>query len=217
MDEPTPAAVAPLRSRTRAAGRVHATQAFPVKSMQARPAAAIELDADGVVGDRRYAVVAGGHVVTAEEAPRLREAVAAVNPDGGLAITVPGGAVAVRGPAADEALTVLIGRAARIVPVAAGATLDAPVHLVSQQALEAASRGEHAAADCACSLEEPRANLVLDVPGSREEQWIGHRLAIGGTVLRVLRRPGHCLGVYAEVERPGIVRPGDPVEDLGAP
>jgi uncharacterized protein YcbX len=99
----------------------------------------------------------------------------------------------------------------RVVPVPAGSTLDAPVHLVTRQALDAAARGEHDAADCACSLSEPRANLVVDAGGGREEDWIGRRVAVGDAVLRVLRRPGHCLGVYAEVERPGTVRPGDRV------
>jgi uncharacterized protein YcbX len=81
--------------------------------------------------------------------------------------------------------------------------------------LDAAARGEHAAAQCACSLTEPRANLVVDTAaGAREEQWIGRRLGVGETVLRVVRRPGHCLGVYAEVERPGTIRPGDLVELL---
>ena len=115
------------------------------------------------------------------------------------------------GPDADRALAEALGRPARLERVPAGSTLDAPVHLVSRQALDAAARGEHDAADCACSLEEPRANLVLDVPGLREEDWIGRRLGIGAAVLRVARRPGHCLGVYAEVARAGTIRPGDAV------
>jgi len=32
-------------------------------------------------------------------------------------------------------------------------------------------------------------------------------------VLRVLRRPGHCLGVYADVERPGVITTDDEVRD----
>jgi uncharacterized protein len=35
---------------------------------------------------------------------------------------------------------------------------------------------------------------------------------IGEVELRVTRRPKHCLGVYAEVSRPGHVRIGDDVE-----
>jgi len=57
------------------------------------------------------------------------------------------------------------------------------------------------------------ANLVLDLPGLREEHLLGRRLAIGSAVLRVLRRPGHCLGVYADVERPGVITTDDEVRD----
>ena len=194
-------------------GRVEAVKAFPVKSLQAAPLPAIELDDAGVVGDRRWAVVADEGVVTADAAPRLRDVVAAAGPDGAPLVTVPAGAPGVRGDAADAALTGLLGRRVRLAPVAAGSTLDAPVHLVSRQALDAAARGEHDAADCACSLEEPRANLVLDLAGLREEQLVGRRLTVGTAVLRVVRRPDHCLGVYAEVERPGRIGTGDEVRD----
>jgi uncharacterized protein YcbX len=184
-----------------------------VKSLQAGPVPAIVLDADGVVGDRRWAVVTDGGVLTADSAPRLRELVAVPGADGVPLVTVPGSADGVRGKDADRALTSVLGRPVRLAPVAAGSTLDAPVHLVSRQALDAAARGEHDAADCACSLEEPRANLVLDLPGLREQELVGRRLTIGTAVLRVARRPDHCLGVYAEVERPGRIHAGDDVRD----
>src|SRR3954469_22765574 len=194
-------------------GTVEAVQTFPVKSLQAGPVVAIELDAAGVVGDRRWAVVTDDGVLTADAAPRLREIVA-VSGDGGThVVTMPGAARGVRGEDADRALTSVLGRPVRLAPVSAGSMLDAPVHLVSRQALDAAARGEHAAADCACSLEEPRANLVLDLPELREEQLVGRRLTVGSAVLRVVRRPNHCLGVYAEVERPGRISSGDPVEE----
>jgi uncharacterized protein YcbX len=192
-------------------GRVEAVQAFPVKSLQAGPVTAIELDDAGVVGDRRWAVVTDEGVLTADAAPRLREIVAVPGAGGEPFVTVPGTADGVRGEDANRALTSVLGRPVRLAPVAAGSTLDAPVHLVSRQALDAAARGEHAAADCACSLEEPRANLVLDLPGLREEQLVGRRLSIGTAALRVVRRPNHCLGIYAEVERPGRIHVGDDV------
>ena len=192
-------------------GRVVVTQAFPVKGAGGESADHVVLDADGVVGDRRHAVVTDdGTLLTADAAPALRE-VTAVQVDGEPLLTVPGAAGAVRGSRADAALTALLGRPVRLAPVATARTLDAPVHLVTRQGLDAAARGEHDAADCACSLSEPRANLVVDAVDGREEGWIGHRLAVGEAVLRVLRRPGHCLGVYAEVERPGTVRTGDTV------
>ena len=200
------------QSGRRIVGRVVVTQAFPLKGAGALPAERIQLDADGVVGDRRHAVVSDrGDLLTADTEPRLREVLATPSNDGPPLLTVPGGADVVPGQAADEALTAFIGRPVHVAPVAPARTLDAPVHLVTKQALDAAARGEHDAADCACSLSEPRANVVVDAGGGREEDWIGRRLAVGDAVLRVLRRPGHCLGVYAEVERPGIVRTGDRV------
>jgi uncharacterized protein len=192
-------------------GRVEAVQAFPVKSLRAGPVTAIELDVAGVVGDRRWAAVTDDGVLTADAAPRLREIVAVTSAGGAPLVTVPGGADGARGEDANRALTSVLGRPVRLAPVAAGSTLDAPVHLVSRQALDAAARGEHDAADCACSLEEPRANLVLDLPHLREEQLVGRRLSVGTAVLRVVRRPNHCLGVYAEVERPGGIHAGDDV------
>jgi uncharacterized protein YcbX len=194
-------------------GRVEAVQSFPVKSLQAGAVSTIDLDDAGVIGDRRWAVVpdAEGGVLTADVAPGLREVVAVAGPGGAPLITLPGGSHGVQGEDADQALAELLGRPVRLEPVPAGSTLDAPVHLVSRQALDAAARGEHDAADCACSLEEPRANLVLDLPGLREEQLIGRRIAVGTAVLRVVRRPGHCLGAYAEVERPGRIDTGDEV------
>jgi uncharacterized protein YcbX len=193
-------------------GRVVVTQAFPVKGAGALPADGIRLDADGVVGDRRHAVVTdAGDLLTADAEPRLRDVLAAPADGGPPLLTVPTGLDGVRGPAADAALSAFLGHPVRVAPVPPARTLDAPVHLVTQQALDAAARGEHDAADCACSLSEPRANLVVEATADREEAWIGRRLAVGDAVLRVLRRPGHCLGVYAEVERPGTVRPGDAV------
>src|SRR6059058_2665198 len=99
-------------------GTVEAVQAFPVKSLQAGRLTAIELDAAGVVGDRRWAVVTEDGVLTADAAPQLREAVAVPGPGGEPILTLP---VGVAG------LSALVGRPARLEPVPAGSTLDAPV------------------------------------------------------------------------------------------
>jgi hypothetical protein len=131
MSEGSSAANVAVRSVGRTIGRVVVVQAFPVKSLRADPAAAIRVDAGGVAGDRRYAVVAGEQILTADAAPRLRDVVAAADPDGRPALTLPGTDVAVRGPAADEALTALVGRPVRVAGVPTGSVLDAPVHLVS--------------------------------------------------------------------------------------
>ena len=54
---------------------------------------------------------------------------------------------------------------------------------------------------------------MLDLPGLPEEELVGRGLAVGTAVLRVARRPNHCLGVYADVERPGRIAIGDEVHD----
>jgi hypothetical protein len=198
----------------RVVGRVVLAQAFPVKGASGAAVDTVRVDADGVVGDRRHAVVGtDGEIVTADAAPVLRE-VSAAYAGGAPLLTVPGAAAGVRGAEADAALTALLGRPVRVLPVPPARTLDAPVHLVTTQAVDAARRGEHDAADCACSLADPRANLVVDAAEGREEDWVGRRLAVGDAVLRVVRRPGHCLGVYAEVDHPGVVGLGDEVHVL---
>lgn len=214
-------------------GRISRVQVYPLKSATAPPAAAVALDETGAVGDRWFTVTdEAGHPVTAEQAPELRSVVALLAMDGGLVLTVPGAPASLRGDRADEALSALVGRTVRVVPAPrTAARLDAPVHLVSVQALDAAGRGEHVAADCACSLEEPRANLLVDLTGvlgepparpkkgappveAYEAALVGRRLRIGAAELEVTRTPNHCLGVYADVVVAGAVRPGDTVELL---
>jgi uncharacterized protein YcbX len=90
-----------------------------------------------------------------------------------------------------------------------------------------------------------RPNLLLDAEdaaGFPENEWVGKRVRVGGAVLSVAMRCPRCvmtthpiadlpkdpqvmralvkenggdLGVYASIEEPGIVRPGDAVEVIG--
>jgi uncharacterized protein YcbX len=206
---------------------VREVHAFVLKSAGAPACSAVRVDASGVLGDRTLVVVdssggpADGTVLTVERAPQLRSVSARAGSEGGAVLDVPGLGSDLAGRDADAALTALLGRPVRVETAERGSQIEAPVHLVSVQALAAAARGEHDAADCACSLEEPRANLVVDLGGEdrREEDWVGQRLQVGEATLRVSRRPGHCLGVYAEVLTPGQIRPGDavrPVADVRA-
>jgi uncharacterized protein YcbX len=198
-----------------ALGTVVSVASFPLKSAAGARLREILIDPDGVRGDRRYAVVDGsGAVLTVADLPGLRDIVAGIGADGALWVDLPGRAGAA-GASPEVALSDVLGVPVSVATLPAGSQLDAPVHLVSTQSVEAARRGEHAVADCACSIEEPRANIVLGLTGgvAREESWPealdGALITVGEVVLRVLRRPGHCLGVYAEVDRPGTVRVGD--------
>jgi uncharacterized protein len=218
-------------------GRVAGLRAYPVKSMDAAPVEQVRVLTSGLEHDRRWAVVdAGGDVVTARVAPALREVrVGGLHPDG-PELLLPGADLAVRAGSADAALSALIGAEVTLraaTGTGPGFNEVAAVHLVSRQSIAAATdeataaneatAGPDADADAdadACSIEEPRANVVLElgpVPaGARspdlETTWAGRTVRLGDeVVLSISQEPRHCLGVYARVVRPGLVSVGDGV------
>jgi uncharacterized protein YcbX len=150
--------------------------------------ASTEVGPAGLVGDRIHTVVdEAGAPVRAKDAPLL----ATFPPETGAA-----------------ALSAALGRPVRLEPLPPAPGV-APVHLVSRRAIDRAALGE---VPEGCSADDPRANLVLALDGDDDERtWVGRTLRVGDAVLEVTRTPRHCLGVYAEVRRPGTVRVGDPV------
>ncbi|WP_222263677.1 MOSC N-terminal beta barrel domain-containing protein [Modestobacter marinus] len=179
-------------------GSVGRIAVYPVKSLGGRSVPEALVDTAGLRGDRAYAVLDAdtGERVTVKNTPQLA------------------GIVATGDTEADTiTLTEVLGRPVRLVPSAAGPQVDAAaVHLVSRGAIERATAGDVPAG---CSADDPRANLVLHLPGEADERnWVGRRLRIGEVVLDVVRTPKHCLGVYAEVQVPGRVAAGDAVELL---
>jgi len=201
------------------AGRVTGLRTFPVKSLDGERLAAVQVLASGLEHDRAWAVVdAEGRVVTGKRAPALREVRAEVAqvPGDGPAVLLPGAEdLPVRGPSADVALSRLVGEQVHV-RAAEGAGIGfnevAAVHLVSRQSVATANAGG-SAGDDACDVEEPRANVVVDLGEGqdRETSWVGREVQLGEAVLRVSQRPKNCLGVYAEVVRPGRVAVGDEV------
>lgn len=196
--------------------RVHQVWIFPVKSMRGTSPSSAAVAAGGLAHDRAWAVVGEtGATVSAAEEPRLRQVSAHVVGDGVVAIDVPGATPGRSGPAADEALSSWLGRRLRLEHRGdAGFVDDAPVHVVSTYSLTSSAHAE----ECdTCDIREPRANLVLDLAGidpaahGSERDWIGRCMTVGAVSLDVVRRPGHCLGVYADVAIPGLVRVGDQV------
>jgi uncharacterized protein YcbX len=177
-----------------AAGRVAAISVYPVKSLAGRTVPEAVVDTAGLRGDRAYAVVDAdtGERVTVKTTPQLRSVVATGDTE---ADTV--------------TLTEVLGRPVRLAPSGAGPQVDAAaVHLVSRQAIDRAAAGD---VPEGCSADDPRANLLLDLPAADERDWVGRRLQVGEVVLDVVRTPKHCLGVYAEVRGPGRVADGDAV------
>jgi uncharacterized protein YcbX len=178
-------------------GSVASISVYPVKSLAGMTLPAAEVDAAGLRGDRVYAVVDAdtGERVTVKTTPQLREVVATGDTE---ADTI--------------TLTEVLGRPVRLAASAAGPQVDAAaVHLVSREAIARAAEGD---VPEGCSADDPRANLLLHLPGGDERSWVGRRLRVGEAVLDVVRTPKHCLGVYAEVREPGRVAEGDAVHLL---
>jgi uncharacterized protein YcbX len=168
-------------------GRVEQIWIYPVKSLAGAATDSVELGPAGLAGDRAHTVVdADGRPIRAKDAPAL----------------------ATLDPGADEdALSAAAGRPAHLAALPPQPDV-APVHLVSRQAIDRAAVGE---VPEGCSADDPRANLLLDLPDDDERTWVGRTLRIGDAVLEVTRTPKHCLGVYAEVRRAGRVTVGDAV------
>lgn len=194
-------------------GRVSGLRSFPVKSLDAPQLDRVRVLPTGLEHDRGWAVVddASGAVVTAKHAPALRELSAAVVADA----STPELSAPAAGPLAaeqvPETLGRLVGRPARLQAADGAAFTDvAPVHVVSRQSVERAAADEGTTLDDpACSIEQPRANLVLDLAGDElETAWVGRELQVGDVVLRISKQPKHCLGVYADVVRPGTLEVG---------
>ncbi|MGY1707143.1 MOSC N-terminal beta barrel domain-containing protein [Geodermatophilus sp. SYSU D00697] len=180
-------------------GRVVQVSVYPVKSLGGRTVGEAEVGPGGLVGDRVWAVVDAttGERVTVKETPAMA------------------GVVATGDTEADTiTLTEVLGRPVRLDRAGAPQVDAAAVHLVSRAAVHRAAEGD---VPPGCSADDPRANLLLDLPeGEDERAWVGRVLRVGPVELQVTRTPKHCLGVYAEVRRPGTVRAGDPVELLPA-
>ena len=182
---------------TETVGSVAQVTVYPVKSLAGRTVAEAEVGPAGLVGDRVWSVVdvTTGEPVTVKTTPAMAEVVA-TGDDEADTIT----------------LTEVLGRPVRLERGGAPQVDAAAVHLVSRSAILRAEGGD---VPEGCSADDPRANLLLDLPDEADERsWVGRTVRVGKVELAVTRTPKHCLGVYAEVHTPGRVRPGDRVELL---
>ncbi|MGZ4616219.1 MAG: MOSC N-terminal beta barrel domain-containing protein [Actinomycetes bacterium] len=193
--------------------RVQQLWIFPVKSMQGASVEAADVSQGGLRGDRSWAVVDDqtGATVTAAQEPRLRQVGTRIV-DGKVLLDIPGAAPGLAPEAAAGALSEWLARPLRLAHRDGAGFVDvAPVHVVSTFSMSDAAHAE----ECdACDIRHPRANLVLElVPdgGAPERDWVGRSVALGSATLDVVRRPDHCLGVYADVAAAGQVRVGDEV------
>lgn len=182
---------------------------FPVKSMQGEQVESARVGAEGLAGDRRFAIfdVATGFGLTARRVPQLLFAAAAAQADGSVRITLPDGTVAED----DAALSSWLGR-----PVTLRSTAEDVARRYEDPAdfeHEDESRWEpfdgspgafHDAQEAAVSLVTKatmggwaprrfRTNVLLD--GADEDDLVGNRIAVGDVTLDVGMRIERCVMV----------------------
>ncbi|ROP26602.1 MOSC N-terminal beta barrel domain-containing protein [Pseudokineococcus lusitanus] len=197
-------------------GRVASLTRYPLRSAGGEALDAVAVTPDGLEGDR-VAVLAGpdGRPLRSRDAPGLAR-LRATLVDGRPRVVDADG-TPLDGADVGAAAGVAGARAVPSADLAAGPGSDgvAPLHVVSE--------GAEAGPDAEGCDPFPRANVVLALdpaegPGA-ERGWTGAGLRVGGeggALLRVVRTPKRCLGVYAEVVVPGRAAVGDDVVLLPA-
>ncbi|MCU1456355.1 MAG: domain protein beta barrel domain protein [Actinomycetia bacterium] len=180
---------------------------YPVKSLQGERLETAEVTADGLAGDRRFALFDSdtGLGLTARRVPELLFASARLLDDGGVRIELPGGSVA----ADDAALSEWLGRrvALRAADDVGARRYENPVEFEREATAEwevfNGARGAfHDSARARVSLVSTgslgewdrrrfRSNVVLD--GSGEDAFVGSTMDLGGCVLEVMKRIERCV------------------------
>lgn len=193
---------------------------YPVKSVGGERVPALELEGDGVAGDREWGVRdrAAGVVLTAKECPPLLHASAAVV-DGTTVVTLPDGTGGEAGTAAlDATVSDWLGRAVALERARPGeaAAYDAgftgppgrfvdgwPVHLVSTATVTGDDERRY------------RPNVLVDAPGGAflEDAWVERSLGIGTARLDVRKRCGRC--VLVTRSQPGVPEDRSRLRRLG--
>lgn len=198
--------------------RIAQIRRYPVKSLQGEDMSWARIEADGLNGDREWAIrdEVTGKVLTGRRAPQLLLARATLTPDGVPVITLPTGDT-LHGPGTgtDVALTRWIGRPVSLVSAAttaqaqaesfADATDDtsevtewtmpegrfvdeAPLLVLTKASLRTAA-ALHPAGDW--QVRRFRPNLVIDVQGEGwvEDSWCGRSSLAVGTALLAPQEP----------------------------
>jgi uncharacterized protein YcbX len=180
---------------------------YPVKSLQGEPLELAAVTANGLEGDRRFALfdVETGFGLTGRRVPDLLFASARMRDDGGVDITLPDGSVTCD----DDALSAWLGR--RVMLRSADANVERryenPVDFEDEATSEwapfdGAGGAFHDSGGAQVSLVSTatigawdrrrfRANVYLD--GEGEDAFVGSKIALGDAVLDVDMRIERCV------------------------
>lgn len=199
-------------------GRVATLCRYPVKSLGGERVGQVAVDRRGLGGDRLWAVKdPDGKLGSGKSTRRFRRmpgllALTAAYDGQVPVLTLPDGStVRGEGPAADRALSEVVGRPVTLGHEDAVSHFDdSPVHLVTTAALRAAGDLHGSTVD----LRRFRPNLVVDTgrgegerTGFVEDGWTGRRLSVGDqVVLEVVATTPRC--VMVDLEQAGL-RAGD--------
>jgi uncharacterized protein len=180
---------------------------YPVKSLQGEALQTAELTADGIVGDRRFAIFDAGTGLglTGRRMPELLFASARLLPDGRAEITLPDGSIA----ADDAALSSWLGRPVQLRSMEA----DGPRVYENPEDAEREATGPwevftgaagpfHDSRSTRVSLVSTttlgrwdprrfRSNVLLD--GEGEDHFVSRSVRIGDATLAITKRIGRCV------------------------
>ncbi len=214
-------------------GTVSEVWRYPVKSMQGELLKSVSVDATGVNGDRRWAVLdqATGRVLTARKTPELLEAKAQLRSDGQPLLTLPNGTeLDGTGATTDQALSDWLGVPAHLASEAetGGGTVDFivdatddasnvvqyttppgrfvdvfPVLLLTTASLR---EGQRHYATGNWDRRRFRPNVLIDVEGDgwKEDMWCNRDVALGGVTISIERPCDRCTIVTRA--QPGLQR-----------
>ena len=180
---------------------------YPVKSLQGERLDSVELTADGLDGDRQFAIydVGTGFGLTGRRHPELLLASARLLEEGAVEITLPDGSVA----RDDSELSSWLGRPVALVPVdgANARRYENPADFEDERAsvwepFVGADGAFHDNADARVSLVSTatigswdrrrfRANVLLE--GDGEDELVGSSVRLGGARLDVCMRIARCV------------------------
>jgi uncharacterized protein len=181
---------------------------YPVKSLQGEQVDSVAVTADGLDGDRRFAIFDAdtGLGLTARRVPELLFASARLRDDGGVEITLPDGSPA----RDDDALSAWLGRRVELRSVDAGAArrYECPEVDFEQERerdwfeYEGAPGAFHDTARVRVSLVSTgtigewdrrrfRSNVLVD--GEGEDALVGSRVALGDTRIEMGMRIQRCV------------------------
>jgi uncharacterized protein YcbX len=180
---------------------------YPVKSLQGEQLNSMPLNANGIEGDRQFAIfdAESGLGLTARRVPDLLFAAARLRSDGGVQITLPDGSVADD----DGALSAWLGRRVKLRSTAEDVSrryenvVDFEHEKTSKwEPFNGAHGAFHDAQGANVSLmslatiggwerRRFRSNVILD--GDDEESLLGSRVALGDCLLNVGMRIARCV------------------------